>query len=87
MFCWMALPLQRKLVFSFLGGPRWTLIRSLFQAWISGCVFIRFHATFCDFGAHLGSLWLPFGLPFFVDLASSFRVGAKVASGVPKRLF
>ena len=86
-FCWIAFSLKRKPIFSLLGGPRWALIRSLFQEWISGCVFMRFSLIFCAFGDHLGSLWPPFGLPFFGDLASSFMVGAKVASGVPKRRF
>ena len=48
---------------------------------------MRVYYMCCDFGGHLGSLWLPFGPSFFGDLASSFRVGAKVASGLPKRLF
>ena len=64
-FCWIAPSMQQELVFSFLGGPRWALIRSLFQEWISGCVFMRFCKIFCDFKDHLGSLWPPFRILFW----------------------
>jgi len=60
----MPLPLQRKPIFSGLGRPWTALLRPLFQAWISGCVFIRFYLVFCDFGSPLGSLWAPLGDPF-----------------------
>jgi len=38
-FCWLALTLEQKPIFSFLGG-RWpALVRPLFQVFIPGCVF------------------------------------------------
>ena len=50
----------------------------------SECVFNGFYAVFCDFGSPLGSLLAPFGPPFLGELAVRFRIGEKVASGVPK---
>jgi hypothetical protein len=52
----------------------------------SRCVFSGFSVVSCDFGSHLGSLLAPFGPPFFGEFAGSFRVGVKVASGVPKEI-
>jgi len=83
-FCWMALPLMRKPIFSGFGGPRSALLRPHFQARIPGCVFNGFYTDFCDFGSPLGSLLAPFGPPFFGKLATRFRIGEKVASGVAK---
>ena len=57
---------------------------STFPGLDSGCVFNVFYVVFCDFGSHLGSLLAPFGPPFLGELATSFRIGEKVASGVPK---
>ena len=83
-FCWMPLTLKRKPIFSGFGGPRSALLRPLFQVRISGCFFNGLYAVFCDLGSPLGSLLAPFGPPFLGELAISFRIGEKVASGVPK---
>ena len=56
-FCWIALPLQRKPIFSRFGGAGWPLIRALFQVCISVCVFIRFSMI-------SGGTLTPFGLPW-----------------------
>ena len=82
-FCWIALTLERKAIFSCFGASRSALLRPLFQVRIQGVFFRGVYVVFCDFGNHLGSLLAPFGPPFFGELAGSFRVGAKVASGVP----
>ena len=57
---------------------------STFPGLDSGCVFNGFYVVFYDLGSHLGSLLAPFGPPFLEELATSFRIGEKVASGVPK---
>jgi len=51
-----------------------------FQVLISGGVFTRFCAIFCDFGGHLGSLWAPLGTLFRVNGAPGSRMGSKVGS-------
>ena len=79
--CEMALPLRPNTTLRGLGDPRSASVRPLFQVCISRYVLMRFFAIFYDFGCPGGSLWLPFGPPFFGDLASLFRVGAKVDFG------
>ena len=76
-FCWMALTLKRKPIFSGFGGPGSALVRPLFQVWNQGVFFIGFSMIFCDLGAILGSLLVPFGLPFRVVfmLCSGFASG------------
>ena len=83
-FCWMALTLVRKPIFSGFGGPRSALLRPRFQVRIPGCVFNGFYTDFYDLGSPLGSLLAPFGPPFFGKFATRFRIGEKVASGVAK---
>ena len=70
-FCWMALPLERKPIFSGFGGPRSALLRLLFQVWIQGV---------CFNGVPVGSLWASLfrGIRDFVqDRFKSHLRGAK----------
>ena len=60
-FCWTALPLQRKPMFYRFGRSRAGTRPPLLQVWISGSVFVRFYAVFCDFGSPLQLLWAPSG--------------------------
>ena len=49
-FCWMALTLERKRIFSCFGPPGPALVRPLFQVWIQGVFFNGFYGLFCDLG-------------------------------------
>ena len=82
LFCWVALTLKRKPLFSCFGGPGSALLRPLFQVWIQGVFFIVFSVILydLDFGLPFGSFWALFSCGFCVV----FRIGGKVASGVPK---
>ena len=52
----------------------------LLQVWISGNVFVRFYAVFCDFGSPLELLLAPFGLLFSVNWRTSSGL---VKNGLP----
>ena len=76
-FCWMALTLKRKPLFSGFGALGSALFRHFFQVWIQGV----FLCVFMWFSVISGALWSSFGVPWAAHLG---QIRHLVSGWVPR---